>query len=84
MTGTTHDADGLMLKGVLIILTQIADPSITYKFFSNDLGKFSQTLIKPGEYNIRVELPLYTIITETNIKFVAGKNLKRKYTLILI
>jgi len=84
MTGTTHDADGLMLKGVLILLTQIADPSITYKFFSNDLGKFSQTLIKPGEYNIRVELPLYTIITETNIKFVAGKNLKRKYTLILI
>lgn len=84
MTGTTKDEDGAILKNVKITLTQIVNPSIYYKFFSDDLGKFSQTLIKPEEYDISVDLALYNPITETKIKFIAGKNVKRKYVLTLI
>ncbi|MBI4930186.1 MAG: carboxypeptidase regulatory-like domain-containing protein, partial [Bacteroidetes bacterium] len=48
------------------------------------LGKFGIANIKPGSYDIEVTLVGYNTLTETNIRFAPGKELKRKYILIAI
>jgi len=81
--GTVTDEEKNPLAGVLIALrlTGVATRVPAYQTITNAEGKFSITKIKPGNYDIEVSLPGYTTLTETNIRFAPGKELKRKYIL---
>lgn len=81
LRGTTTDPAKKPLEKVAIILRITTQTAIAYQTKTDASGKLSIPNIKPNNYDIEVSLPNSQTITETNVHFGPGKELKRKYVL---
>ena len=50
--GTANDTNGNPLQNATATLTKIDEPELVYTSKSNNLGKFANVVVKPGDYNI--------------------------------
>ncbi len=50
--GNAKDKNGNPLQNVIATLTNLADNSITYTSKTNNLGRFKNVIVKPGNYDI--------------------------------
>ena len=80
--GTVSDSDKKPLLGVLISLRLTGDVTIVAYTKTDSEGYFKIDNIKPGNYDIEVTLSGFVTITETDIRFGPGKELRRRYTLL--
>jgi hypothetical protein len=80
--GTVFDKENNPLAGTLIFLRITGEQTIIAQTKVDTTGNFNMANIKPGNYDIEVSLAGYITITETDVRFGPGKELKRKYTLL--
>jgi Ca-activated chloride channel family protein len=60
LTGTITDSAGAVLPGVTVTLTGVERRSAT----TSDRGEFTFANLRPGPYELRAELPGFTMITQ--------------------
>ena len=79
--GTVTNQDKKPLTGAILILRLTGQTTTVSQTKSDAQGNFSIANIKPGNYDFECSLSKFNTISETNIKFSPGKELKRKIIL---
>lgn len=83
LRGTTTDGGKKKIADVLIALRITGEKPIAHQTLSNSEAVFGIANIKPGNYDIEVSKSGFQTITETNIRFGPGKELQRKYIMLV-
>ena len=55
--GTAKDVDGNALQGATAKLTSLTDATLIYTSVSNNLGFFTNVVVKPGDYIVQYDCP---------------------------
>lgn len=80
LRGTTKDKDEVPIQNVTITVKKTGTTEVVAQTKSEKNGTIS-AIVPPGNHDIFVEHPDHNTITETDVRFGPGKELKRKYVL---
>lgn len=70
--GTITDATGAVLPGAMITVTNI-DTGVERTGISDNVGNFRLFLLPPGEYEVKVQLPSFSIYTRRPVQVTVGE-----------
>ena len=82
--GTAKDKSGNALQNVIATLVNVGDPLITYTSKTNNLGRFTNVIVKPGDYDITYSSGHYLTQSELGYHFAPGSSKLHKIVMILI
>jgi len=80
--GTVKDSNDVPLVGVQFIIRKTGQLNKTGETLTTSGGKFGISNLSPANYDFFWQFPGYQAITETNVKIAAGKEIKRKITML--
>src|SRR5262245_59491988 len=80
LSGVIHDPTGAVIPGVSVTMTNPAT-KFARSVVSNEAGVYSFVSLQPGRYNIRVELPGFRTITQSDVELQIQQSARLDFTL---
>ena len=80
ISGVIHDPTGAVIPGVTVTVTNPAT-NFVRTAISNEAGVYNFPALQPGRYNIKVELPGFRTITQSDVELQIQQSARIDFTL---